>query len=63
VATIEIFSVSGRKLRTLRPDRYGLVTWDGRDETGQSIVAGVHFVRAVGNDGVVQAGRSMVVLR
>jgi flagellar hook assembly protein FlgD len=48
--TIEVFSISGQKVRTLfngylegRRD----VTWDGRTSSGQPAAAGVYFVQLV----------------
>ena len=44
-----IYSVTGRKIRTLvrgvrEPGRYDLV-WDGRDADGEAVTAGVYFAR------------------
>ena len=55
--TIEVFDVSGRKVRTLQDgvlsaDRHS-VTWTGVSDAGRRVAPGVYFVRLVADD-VVQ---------
>ena len=49
VVTIAVYDVAGRLVRTLvagaeRPGKKG-VTWDGRDDRGESVASGVYFYR------------------
>jgi hypothetical protein len=61
---LQIYSVSGRLIRTLVDEEqsagsYG-VAWDGRDERGRRLPAGVYFYRlAVGG---AEAARRMILL-
>lgn len=47
---LQIFDASGRPVRTLLDDAPGPgtheVVWDGRDDSGRSVVSGVYFFRA-----------------
>jgi len=45
--SIRFYDVSGRLVRTLRPGRgeAGTVQWNGRDESGRLVPAGVYFAR------------------
>jgi len=44
-AAVEIHDVAGRRVRTLAlPEDGRPLTWDGRDERGRSVAAGVYFV-------------------
>ena len=49
---VEIFSVSGRLVRTLARERWGAgihrVQWDGRDDAGRGVVSGAYYLRARG---------------
>jgi hypothetical protein len=51
---LKIFDASGRKVRTLSggalPAREGRVLWDGRDEHGARVAAGVYFFRIDAGD-------------
>jgi len=62
--TVEVFSVSGRRLYTATVDRAaegpGSLIWDGRDRDGRPAAAGVYLAR-VSVDGRV-LGRQTVVL-
>jgi flagellar hook capping protein FlgD len=62
---IEIHDLAGRRVRTLGADGASapgptFVRWDGRDESGRRVSAGVYLVRAVWSGGEA-AGRVVVV--
>jgi flagellar hook assembly protein FlgD len=46
---LTVFDVSGRRVRTLiagpRPAGAGEISWDGRDETGHPVRAGLYLAR------------------
>jgi hypothetical protein len=42
---LSVYDVTGRRIRELAPAPES-VTWDGRDENGRAVPAGVYFVRA-----------------
>lgn len=47
-ARIDIFDISGRRVRSLDaggPGRSGTLVWDGRSETGQAAPPGIYFFR------------------
>jgi hypothetical protein len=48
---LELFSVDGRRVRTLVNETRDAgeydVTWDGRDDRGQDVMAGVYYLRMV----------------
>ncbi len=50
-ASIELFTISGRPIRTLRVDGpiidYNELMWDGRDQRGDLVANGVYFYRFV----------------
>ncbi len=48
-ATIELFDVRGRRVRTLRLDAGGVAEWDGHDEHGRDAPCGLYLMR--GRDG------------
>ncbi len=53
--TLSVYDVSGKLVRTLLnegrlPGEVHQVTWDGRNDTGQSVSSGVYFYRLVAND-------------
>jgi hypothetical protein len=51
-AVLEIFDVSGRRVRALEgtfAEGRGVLTWDGRDETGRTVPAGVYTYRLQGS--------------
>lgn len=59
LATLQIFSASGRLLRTLdssTADSDGSVMWDGRDDTGRPLATGVYWIRLYDS---VSAGRAL----
>jgi len=62
---LEVFAADGRRVRTLWAARRAAgrshVVWDGRDDSGRVLAAGVYFVR-LQHAGVV-AGRRVVLLR
>ncbi|MCA9753466.1 MAG: hypothetical protein KC591_14830 [Gemmatimonadetes bacterium] len=60
-ARVDVVDVTGRRVRSLVPSREAgaeggrvSVVWDGRDERGRRVPAGVYFVRA---EGSAEAGR------
>jgi hypothetical protein len=59
-ATIDVFSLAGRRIRRLHDGPVGAagVTWNGRDESGRALPAGTYFVRARGT-----AGNATAVVR
>ena len=46
--SVEIFDVGGRRLRALKLDGTGEARWDGRDEQGAALAAGLYLARPVG---------------
>ncbi len=62
---IGIYDVQGRQIRQLMDDRLAggpsAVTWDGKDEAGQSVVSGVYFWKLKATSG--EASQRMVLLR
>lgn len=68
VQSAEVFDVTGRRVRTLRPSgassadaQTGLIQWDGRSDRGRRVPAGVYFVRAT--DGESTSQRRVNVVR
>ncbi len=62
--SIEVFSIAGKRVRTLFAGSLGgqrTVTWDGRDESGGRVAAGVYFVHLVTPAG--STAQRVVVLR
>lgn len=57
---LEIFDTSGRRVRRLAGDAASGIRWDGRDERGVALPAGVYLHRLAG-DGRVLQGRSLLV--
>jgi hypothetical protein len=53
-ATVEIWNVAGRRIRTLldgpAPRGAHALRWDGRDEAGRRVASGVYFVRAIADE-------------
>jgi flagellar hook assembly protein FlgD len=48
---LEIFDVAGRRVRTLGVERDAAsVDWDGRNESGGAVPAGVYMIRVSGTD-------------
>jgi len=54
---IEVFDVSGRRLRrfALGAGEDGVLSWDGRDESGRRLPAGLYFARLTGGSLRAQA--------
>jgi FtsP/CotA-like multicopper oxidase with cupredoxin domain len=52
-ASLEIFNVAGQRVRTLARGTFGagehILSWDGADEQGRALGAGVYFVRFQGD--------------
>lgn len=44
-ATLEVMDLSGRRVRTLHGDAAGGFAWDGRDESGSRLPAGIYLHR------------------
>ena len=63
VSAVEIFDLDGRRIRRLDLDGARGVIWDGRDESGGSAEAGVHFVASVSSDGRRSKAQRLVILR
>ncbi len=60
--TVEIYDVSGRRLRALRGSRtVGAVVWDGTDERGVRVASGIYLAR-ITEDGKARA-RILVLAR
>ena len=64
-ASVQVCDLAGRVVRTLltgqqKPGRYG-VRWDGRDDAGQTLAAGVYFCRFAAGD--YRATQKLVVQR
>ncbi len=55
-----IFDVAGRRVRTVAV-LDGAVTWNGKDDAGRNVPAGVYFVRV--SDGVSTRARKVVLMR
>jgi hypothetical protein len=64
-AQLDIYDLSGRRLRRLAAGRLaageGVRRWDGRDESGRDVAAGVYWVRLRWAGG--ESARRVVVLR
>jgi murein DD-endopeptidase MepM/ murein hydrolase activator NlpD len=64
-ARLAIYDVGGRRVRTVldavRPSGPGAVTWDGRDEDGSTVPAGVYFYRL--ESGATARTQKMTVVR
>jgi hypothetical protein len=64
-ARLEIFSASGRLVRTLvdavRPAGSHQVVWDGRDDAGRSVGSGIYFYRL--RAGTFSESRRMTILK
>lgn len=60
VSHARIFDVAGRKIRTVTV-LDGAVTWNGKDDAGRSVPAGVYWVRV--SDGVSTRARKVVLMR
>jgi predicted outer membrane repeat protein len=61
-ATIHVYDIGGRVIRSLRArGRAGVLTWDGRNESGSHVAAGVYFVRL--SDGKRTESRRVTVMR
>jgi hypothetical protein len=47
-ATVEVFDVRGRRVRSLSTGTGGDLVWDGRDATGLRLAPGAYFLRPAG---------------
>jgi len=63
--TIDVFDILGKRIRRLVHERlsagHKIVTWDGRDDSGQSVSSGVYFYRIVADD--FAESKKMILLR
>jgi hypothetical protein len=59
-ATLVVYDASGRRVRTIRGDLGAGFLWDGRDDRGRSVPAGVYLHRVTTRDAVLR-GRSFLV--
>jgi flagellar hook assembly protein FlgD len=61
-ASIRLYDVTGRRVRTLglAPGGSGTVQWNGRDESGLVVPAGLYFARLMG--GSLHAQTRIVLL-
>ncbi|MBF8295475.1 MAG: Ig domain protein group 2 domain protein, partial [Bacteroidetes bacterium] len=72
LVTLEVYDVTGRKMITLVEDHwpagYHTVAWNGRDERGNPVSAGVYFYRLLarpvsgGQPGVITVTKKMIKL-
>jgi len=69
-ATLTVFSTAGRRIRTLsqgeRAAGQHMVSWDGRDDSGTRVPAGVYWVRLKGvccGSGMQDISRKIVIVR
>ncbi len=58
---LTIFDPTGRRVRTIRLSREQTVTWDGRNEAGRPVPAGIYLTRWI--DGTEQISGRLVRLR
>ncbi|MFB3907773.1 MAG: PQQ-binding-like beta-propeller repeat protein [Candidatus Eisenbacteria bacterium] len=61
-AELSIFAVDGRRVRTLAA-RAGTIAWDGRDERGRDVPAGVYRARLAGGEGAFEESKPIVLIR
>lgn len=59
-ATVDIFNIRGQRIRSFRVEGQGIgsftqLIWDGEDDSGRSVSAGVYLVRAAGSGQVETA--------
>jgi len=61
---VRVHDAAGRRVATLGrrspEDGRGQVSWDGRDDRGRAVAAGVYFVRAESSDGRTATARVLV---
>ena len=62
-SAVDIIDASGRRVRRLATDAAGVAVWDGRDERGRQVQAGLHFVRSVTREGQAPETRRLVIVR
>jgi hypothetical protein len=64
-ATLSVFDIAGRRIRTLAAGTYDpgeyQVSWDARDERGERVSAGIYFTRLEGTG--VDLTRKVVLLQ
>lgn len=58
---VSLYDLCGRRVRALRPDLDGSVSWDGRDDEGHPLPAGSYW--AAWSDGSEQATARFVLVR
>jgi hypothetical protein len=62
-AAVDILDAGGRRIRRLTLDAVGDARWDGLDEHGRIVHAGMHFVRPVGGGAENVSAVRLVVVR
>ena len=55
-ASVQLFSVTGEKVRDLAADPTGAAHWDGRNSSGQAVASGVYFA-------VIKSGGSKTIVK
>jgi hypothetical protein len=58
--SVEIFDIAGRLVRKIPLGNSNSVIWEGRDQSGDDVSAGIYFARITGNSTVV---RKMLYLK
>ena len=62
-AAVDILDAGGRRIRRLSLDATGEARWDGLDDRGRAVRAGMHFVRPVGGGAANASAVRLVVVR
>jgi hypothetical protein len=52
---IEIYDITGRKIKTLETSGKNSIIWGGRNSSGDVVSSGVYFARIIGGDNIVPA--------
>jgi hypothetical protein len=60
-ATVKIFTVSGRWLRTLIADANGEATWDRRTDSGDAAASGIYLYLATDPQGDTTKGKFTLI--
>jgi len=67
-ATIEVYNVVGKLVRTLlneqeEPPGLHVIRWDGLDQGGRAVAAGLYFIRMESPDGPARAVKAVVLAK